>query len=411
MLVARTMRLLLSCSLLFAVSATACVGDDKPEEEDLDGLDDSKADSHRRPTNHGDILFGIPEHSVLTETERFHAWTFSLSGDARVDMTTSYSLLGQRRTDTVLYLYKEGPTGWGAYIARNDDYGSTTYSQLVRTLGAGHYRVLVKGHLATTLGKFKVTVGCEGDGCAPPAIASCVFGEVYHDIFENNPYLEVINRTKIYPSTLDTLNPEDRQRLMVAVQQSSHTDVTTPEEAIERVDQGEVNVSWLYEPAAKRSFIAFEYGAGDNSYGAVFDRHSGDLVTPIHDGDMYCDYGPETCLLSDDWSALKTDPRFEVVSTRTVRDAGELTGITADQALIAFGQSFDDVTSVADGLSRVDGGEVDVVALRHRATGTSLDVVAYHAGDTSVGRIYYQGTTDRAGIINDLYIEGCTLFE
>ncbi|MDX2088037.1 MAG: DVUA0089 family protein [Kofleriaceae bacterium] len=393
------------------MAGTACLGEDKGEEEDLDGLEDGKADTMRKPTDHGYIFFGLPEHSALTEDARFHAWTFELTGDAKVDMTTSYSVQGQRRTDTVLYLYKEAANGWGSYIARNDDYGSTTYSQLIKNLGAGKYRVLVKGHLASTRGKFKVTVGCQGDGCAPPPSA-CVFGDTYNDIFDDNPNITVINRNKIYPNTLATLNPEDRHRLMLAVQQSAHDDVTTPEEAIQRVDQQEVNVVWLAEENAQRAFISFEYGSGDNSYGAIFDRHSGEMVTNIHDGDLEsCDIGPKTCLLPDDWSALRSDPAFTTVSSRVATTASQLTGITGQQALLAFQQSYDDVTTVAQGLANVDDNRVNVVQMKHTATGTLIDVIEYGAGDTSVGRIFYKGTTDRAGIINDLSIEGCTLFE
>lgn len=405
------MRFAMLCSVLFAVAGTACLDDAKGEEEDLDGLEDGKADSQRKPTDHGYIFFGLPEHSALTEEARFHAWTFELTGDAKVDMTTSYSVQGQRRTDTVLYLYKEGATGWGSYIARNDDYGSTTYSQLKKNLTAGKYRVLVKGHQATTLGKFKVTVGCEGDGCAPPAPA-CVFGGTYSDIFNDNPNITVINRTKIYPNTLNTLSAEEQHQLMLAVQQSSHDDVTTPEEAILRVDQDEVNVVWLAEENAQRAFVAFEYGAGDNSYGAIFDRNSGEMVTNIHDGDLEsCEIGPETCLLPDDWSALRTDPAFTTVSSRVATSASQLTGVTAQQALIAFQQSYEDVTTVAQGLANVDRNRVNVVEMKHTATGTLLDVIEYGAGDTSVGRIFYKGTTNHAGIIEDLAIEACTFFE
>jgi hypothetical protein len=396
-----------------ALGAGACTGDGKPDEEELELIDqDGKDDSFKRPTEHGVIQFGVSDATALTDTERHHAWTFELTGDARVDMTTSYALLGQRRTDTVMYLYREGQNGWGPYLFRNDDYGSTIYSQLIKNLGAGRYRVLVKGHQATTRGKFKLTVNCAGDGCAPAVDPNaCLFGSVYHDL-ETNPNLSFINKMVITAATLDTLTPADQHRLMLAVQQSSHTDVTTPLEAIGRVDQGEVNVSFWFEPAARRAYIAFEYGAGDNSYGAIFDRHSGDMVTNIHDGDLeHCTVKAETCLLPEDWNQLKTSTAFAIESTRTVSDAAQVTGVTAEQALIAFRQSFDDVTSVADGLSRVDDNEIDVVALQHKATGVRLDVVAYHAGDTSVGRIYFRGTTDRAGIINDLFIEGCQLFE
>jgi hypothetical protein len=404
------MRSLVFCTAMISLTA-ACFDDAKDPEEEVDGLDDSKADTQLRPTNHGPIAFATPAHSALTTAERFHAWTFDLSGSANVDMTTAYSVLGQRRTDTVLYLYKEGTNGWGSYIARNDDYGSTTYSQLKKTLAAGRYRVLVKGHLASTVGKFKISVDCSGAGCAPPAPVGCVFGETYGDI-AGNPTLQVINTNVITPATLGNLNADDQRRLMLAVQQSSHTDVTTAQEAILRVDQHEVNVTWIAEPAAKRSYIAFEYGAGDNSYGAIFDRYSAQMVTSIHDGDLeHCIATAETCMLADDWNAVKADPDFAIVSTLDVTQASQLSGVAVDQAMIALRSSYDDVSSLANGLTRVDDNVITVVELRHKTTGVRLDAVVYHAGDTAVGRIYYRSTTERAAVINDLFIEGCTLFE
>ena len=42
---------------------------------------------------------------------------------------------------------------------------------------------------------------------------------------------------------------------------------------------------------------------------------------------------------------------------------------------------------------------------------TRIEVFEYGAGDTSVGRIYFKGTTNPAGKINDLFIEACTWFE
>jgi hypothetical protein len=410
------------CSALLLFSATACLDEGKAEEEELDVLDDTKADSQLKPTNHGVIIFGNPEHAVIGGNERFHAWTFELSGDAKVDMTTSYSVLGQRRTDTVLYLYKQKPDGkWGSYIARNDDYGSTVYSQLKKNLGEGNYRVLVKGHAAATTGKFKIAVNCTGDGCEqpepPPDTSTCVFGTSYRDIFENNAHLTVQQTIKIYPNTLATLSADDRQRLVVAVQQSSHDDVTTPEEAILRVDQEEVNVTFMYEAAAARQFVAFEYGAGDNSYGAVFDRWGTGatygMVTNIHDGDLEsCSTAPAVCAFDSDWTEVRNNTtEFSITGTRTISSANVPTGVVAEQAMITLKQSYDDLTSLADGLDRTDDNLITIYSLTHVPSGTQLESFVYHAGDTAVGRIFTKGTTTRAAVINDLFIEGCALFE
>ncbi|HEX5058829.1 MAG TPA: hypothetical protein VFV99_05680 [Kofleriaceae bacterium] len=392
-------------ALLF--SAVGCL-DDKGPESDLPDLD-GKADTQRKPTDHGGIAFGTPVTSALTATAMYHAWTFELSADAHVDLTTSYAVLGQRRTDTVLYLYKQTATGtWGSYVARNDNYGSTTYSQLKKDLGAGRYRVLVKGYTETTYGKFKLTAMCSGAGCFN---TSCAFGTTYGEIFEN-PTMAIINQNVITPATLSTLNDVDRQHVVDAVKQSAHTDVTTPEEAIGRVDQMEINVTWFHEPAAQRAFVAFEYGAGDNSYGAIFGRTDDAMAARIHDGDLeLCTVKNETCLLPEDWSALKTDPAFTRTSTRVITAASQLTGIESQQALATFQRTYDgQVSSVADGLAMADGNELNVVKFTHAATGTQLIVFEHGAGDTSVGVVFYSGELRRAGTIDDLFIGNCTFF-
>jgi hypothetical protein len=396
--------------LLLAFAAGCLAADDKGPEEELLQDADGKADTQRKPTDHGAIAFDAPQASALTSAERYHAWEFELGSNANVSMTTSYAILGQRKTDTVLYLYKESATGWGAYIARNDDYDGKVYSRLIRDLGAGRYRVLVKGHSATTMGKFKVTVGCSGAGCAPVDTNACLFGDTYHDIPDQSA-LQTIATTKITPANLDTLGADLQHMLVVAVQQSSHTDVTTPQEALSRVDQQEINLTFLAEPLARRTFVAMEYGAGDNSYGGIFNRSTSELVSKIHDGDLEaCTVSAETCLLPEDWSVLRTDPAFTQTASRVVTQASQLDALETQQALEVFRHSYDDVTTVADGLSRVDGGQLDVVAFTHAATGTKLTVFEYGAGDTSVGGVFFAGSLNLAGRINDLAIEACTFF-
>lgn len=397
--------------LLYVVVLAACVSSaEKGPEEEL--LDDSKADSHRKPTDHGFVDPGAVVTAELTPDARYHAWEFTLTGAAYLELTTSYAVRGQRKTDTVLYLYKQQPNGlWGRYLDRNDDYRDKVYSQLAGDYTEGTYRVLVKGHSADTMGKFQLTVGCNGLGCAPADPAACVFGNTYHELFEK-PALQVLGTQKIYKADLATLSAADKAKLVRAVHQSSHTDVTTAEEAIDRVDQGEVNITWIAEPAAQRAFIAFEYGAGDNSYGAIFERQGDALVSSIQDGDLYeCSVERETCLLSDDWAQMRNDPAFTKTAERTVTAATQLSALEKAQALGAFRMSYDDVTDAADGLSRVDGGELFVYRFTHAATGTPLEVFAYYAGDTSVGAIYYAGQTQLAGAINDLSIERCTFFQ
>jgi hypothetical protein len=399
-------------SILFGLGlvtslTSACVSDEKDPEEEAPP-DGGKDDSFRVPVDHGEIAFGTSAASALTATEHFHAWTFELTGDAKVDLATSYAVLGQRRTDTVLYLYKESATGWGAYIARNDDAPNTVYSKLSRALGAGHYRALVKGHLASTTGKFKLTVGCTGDGCAPAP--SCLFGWTYGDI-ATNPALVNNSSQDITAATLATYTDEQKRRLVVAVQQSSHTDVMTPEQALDAVDQMEVNLDYISEPSSRRQFAAYEYGAGDNSYGAIFDNVTGALVSSIHDGDLLnCTVHRETCELPADYQAMRTDPAFTHGAARAITAASQLQATERAQADVTLKRIYGPTTTVEQGIGLADGHRINVQTYRHTASGRDLTVIELGAGDTSVGAIFYGTTTDQAGVIEDLFITGCTLF-
>lgn len=399
--------------LAMFVLAAGCLGDgDKGDEDDLGILDD-KADSFRKPTYHGVIPFDVPMASAITDTEQFHAWTFTLTGDARVELVTSYAVRGQRRTDTVLYLYKHDGTSWGPYIARNDDYGNTTYSKIVKNLGAGEYRALVKGYKSMTRGKFTLTARCEGEGCAPPVDPdACLFGETYWEL-RDQEHLQLSTTLKITPANLATLSPENQQRLVRAVQESSHTDVTTPAEALSRVDQQELDLTRIWDVDGRRVYLAFEYGVGDNSYGAIFDEVSDARAASIHDGDLLnCEPRREVCLLPEDWRALRQSTAFTVTASRTVTSASQLAGVSAEQVLRTVRRVYGDpALALEGGIAQADGGSINLHTYRHLASNRVVDVVEFGAGDTSVGALYHGGTTELAGVIDDLFIEGCSLFE
>lgn len=58
-------------------------------------------------------------------------------------------------------------------------------------------------------------------------------------------------------------------------------------EAFAAVDEQQVNQYGLRHRGTGRRFTAYEYGAGDNSYGAVFTAATLGRAAAIHDGDIY----------------------------------------------------------------------------------------------------------------------------
>jgi len=111
----------------------------------------------------------------------------------------------------------------------------------------------------------------------------CLFGEVFSDV-RASPLLTIESERWI--RSLDGIDELVREQMVRAVQQSSHSDVTTAEEALSRVDQQEVRLIEFSESEGGRAFSVLEYGVGDNSYGAYFQRDATNVLAAIHDGDV-----------------------------------------------------------------------------------------------------------------------------
>jgi hypothetical protein len=351
--------------------------------------------------------FGAALPAQITATEGFHAWTFTLSGDAALELTTGQSGPG-RGPDTVLYLYKKTATGWGSYIARNDDNGASNFSRIAKNLGTGEYRALVKGLTSRTRGKFAFKVGCVGAGCAAPLPPGCLFGATFNDARSGNP--SVRNQVESMFTSPDGMLEIDRQRVILALHESSHVDVTTIEEAFAAADQHTINIFRFWEPLAARTYTAIEYGAGDNSYGAIYYWNTTERVSSIHDGDLYdCTVTAQTCLLGSTYNDLRSGAAATVVSKKVVKSAAELSGVAADQALAAIRVAYADATSLANGFTKIDAKTLNVTTFKLAETGALVDAYEYGAGDNSYGEVFKGGTLEVAAAINDGDFYGCSV--
>jgi hypothetical protein len=394
---------------LVAVLSFAC-GTPKAATEEDPLLDAEKDDSFRKPTDHGALLFGQSVTESLDRGARYHAWSFTLPGSASVQIKTSYG--GRGTPDTVVYLYRRGETGWGSAIAKNDDaHDDTRWSSLSRALDAGVYRVIVKGYTANEVGRFKLTVDCAGDGCTAAPAPSCLFGETFRDLTDEG-LVRVVGRTRFTsPTAPTTLTTLQEAQIIRALHASSHTDVMTIAQAFAAADQNEINLVWIWDGPGDRRFVAVEYGAGDNSYGAYFPVESAEPVAEIHDGDLLeCTVKAETCLFADTFPDVRRDGTFVVESTTVLTVASALTAMEEAQLLAAVRESYEDVATVADAFASVDGAQINRIALRHRATGRRFTAFEYGAGDSSCGAIFTAATISRAAEISDGDITNCAAF-
>jgi hypothetical protein len=136
---------------------------------EIGAQNDYVVDSFAKPTEHGELLFGLKNSATFDAHNRFHAWTFELSGDAKVDLRTTPAA---QNLDTLIYLYKRGSNGkWGSYISVNDDHNGNLWSRIQKSLKAGEYQLKVKAHKVQATGAFDVEASCTGAGC--PVVEAC----------------------------------------------------------------------------------------------------------------------------------------------------------------------------------------------------------------------------------------------
>lgn len=236
----------------------------------------------RATVDHGALPLSAPVDITLDKGSTSHRFAVTFTTPATLHAWTRAASDGGQ-VDTVLSLYRAGAKSSSQPLARSDDANGTRFSDFTRSLSAGDYVLEVAGFKRSTRGTFQLSATCEGSGC-PVLTTGCLFGSTFSDL-RNHPALAIESETWIR-SVSELSDDVERAQLVLAVQQSSHTDVTTAEQALERVDQNEVRWMELSERAGSRAFTVVEYGAGDNSYGAIFEAGTVHLVASIHDGDL-----------------------------------------------------------------------------------------------------------------------------
>jgi len=116
-----------------------------------------------------------------------------------------------------------------------------------------------------------------------PFAVDCVFGDTFRDLRTSRDVVSGTRRVLTSPAGITEI---ERQQVILAVQSSAHTDVTTIEEAFERADQGEINQIELWDRTSARPYLVYEFGAGDTSVGAYFVHGTTERVAVIGDGDL-----------------------------------------------------------------------------------------------------------------------------
>jgi hypothetical protein len=266
--------------------------------------------------------------------------------------------------------------------------------------------VIVKGMQANAEGELMLRLDCEGAGCPTE---QCLFGDSFYDL-RQLPYGATTTYALGELTAGSPLSAAEEAQIIAAVQVSAlGENVTTIEEAFAAVDEGEIQRFGVYDSLAGRSFVAFEYGAGDSSYGAFFEGESPARVAEIGDGEIReCIAVPRTCILGRTYREAEHMPDLALVSRRTITKPSQVNRpFLKEQILIAVAQSSHEASTLAEVFSAVDEGELVYSMYRH-ADGRELVAIEYGAGDNSYGAFFAAGGTTMVASIQDGDLYGCT---
>lgn len=130
---------------------------------------------------------------------------------------------------------------------------------------------------------FDLIKGVEGE-CTSSA-TECALGKTYLGMLEDNKSVNITSERLVTAQGAGSLNASEREQLIDAVRVATKKTPANIQEAMKVVDGEEVNLT-RFGLTDGRKFKSFEFGLGDNSYGAVYYSDTAYIASKINDGDL-----------------------------------------------------------------------------------------------------------------------------
>ncbi len=144
------------------------------------------------------------------------------------------------------------------------------------------------------------------DYVAPCAVSEradhdCTFGATYFDLADQ-AHIAVVDRAE---HTLASAEGSEVQAQIIEAVSGVYEETFDLPSAFDAVDDGRINVVEVFDLSRSVGYTAIEFGAGDNSYGAIFRSGTLERAADITDGDIgHCEAplgeGGNLCQSNDD---------------------------------------------------------------------------------------------------------------
>ncbi len=201
---------------------------------------------------------------------------------SRAEMTAALTGTEKKLTDIFFKFIDHRDFKSGAQVTSKDVDRAVKYA---KTTMIAKYDLDNNGLSATEVkkmsltGKLAVTLATELKTAAAKsnALSAGTFGDFLD---------QVTTTSRVDVTTAGQVDALLKKQLIAACHQSSYTDVKTLADAFAAVDQGEFVVRQVKDKKTGETYTAVDYGAGDNTYGAIFKTGSAKPIVSIHDGDL-----------------------------------------------------------------------------------------------------------------------------
>lgn len=195
-----------------------------------------------------------------------------------------------------------------------------------------------------------------------------------------------------------------KQQIIAATHQSTYTHVKTLADAFEAVDMGEFAITEFTDPASGKAYVGIDYGAGDSTYGAIFEAGSDTVAFAIQDGGVEEPVAAppaskEPMAPGESWYLLKG--RSEIVTTETITDVKGLEYLFGQQLVSAAKQAGFKVNTPEEALAAVDAGGFTVTRFNDPAKRDQYLGIDFGAGDSTYGAIFRTYSSDAVFGIHD----------
>lgn len=139
-------------------------------------------------------------------------------------------------------------------------------------------KMSLTGRLAVDLAKALKAAAVEP---APARDGLVVEGKSFYELKQQ---ITVTSEKRFTSST--GIDSTLQKQIIAACHQSTYTDVRSLSDAFATVDQGEFVVKNFTDPSTGKKYTSIDYGAGDSTYGAIFEAGKTSVALSIHDGDL-----------------------------------------------------------------------------------------------------------------------------